>query len=122
MGESLINFMETTIKFTAHLTESHQLKAADKLIATLRQQNAANEEYINELEEENQSLKEQIEQFKLTVKKVQDKYSIDKGELLRTDEIYLKYKKEIDELREENARFKRQKEDLICRIVKLENV
>ena len=84
--------------------------------------NAANEEYISELEEENQKLKKQIECLKLDIKKVQDKYSIDKGELLRTDEIYLKYKKEIDELREENARFKRQKEDLICRIVRLENV
>lgn len=114
--------METKIKFTAHLTENYQLKAADKLISKLRQENAANNEYICELEDENKLLKSQIENLNSKIKKVQDKYSIDKGELLKTDEIYLKYKQKIDELEEENKRFKKQKEDLICRIVRLENV
>lgn len=129
--------METTIKFTAHLTEGHQLKAADQLISKLRQQLAANEAYIEELEEENKSIKEQteipliekineltkaLEKEKAAREKLCQKYSDDVQQFIRTDVLYEKYKAKIDELENENQRLRRQKEDLICRIVRFENV
>lgn len=129
--------METTIKYTAHLTENHQLKAADQLISKLRQQLSANEEYIKEIEEENQIIKEKTEKpllekiEELTValtkektarEKLCQKYSDDVQQFIKTDILYAKYKKELDELKEENKRLKHQKEDLIYRILKLENV
>lgn len=129
--------METTIKFTAHLTEGHQLKAADQLISKLRQQLAANEAYIEELEEENKSIKEQteipliekineltkaLEKEKAAREKLCQKYSDDVQQFIRTDVLYEKYKAKIDELENENQRLRRQKEDLICRIVQFENV
>ena len=138
MGEfSYFFIMETTIKYTAHLTENHQLKAADQLISKLRQQLSANEEYIKEIEEENQIIKEKtekpllekIEELTLALtkekaarEKLCQKYSDDVQQFIKTDILYAKYKKELDELKEENKRLKHQKEDLIYRILKLENV
>lgn len=127
--------METNIKYTAHLTENHQLKAADKLISNLRVTLAANEEYIKELEEENkiiktkaeepllkeiEILKSQLEKEKAAREKLCQKYSDDVQQFIKTDVLYDKYKKEINELTEENKRIKKQKEDLICRIAQME--
>lgn len=131
---SLINFMETNIKFTAHLTENHQLKAADQLISKLRQQHAADEEYIKELEDENRTIKEkteepllqkiqelqqQLEKEKAAREKLCQKYSDDVQQFIKTDVLYAKYKAEIAELKEDRARFKRQKEQLIYEINQL---
>jgi len=127
--------METNIKYTAHLTENHQLRAADKLISKLRMTVAANEEYIKELEEDNrvikdnaekplleeiEILKKQLEKEKTAREKLCQKYSDDVQQFIKTDVLYDKYKKEIDELKEENKRLKRQKEDLICRLTQIE--
>lgn len=113
--------METNIKFVAHLTENYQLQAADKLISKLRQQAAANEEYINELEELIEQLKAEIAKKDERYMKMCQKYSDDVCQFIKTDILYDKYKAQIDELKEENARYKRQKEDLICRIAKLQS-
>lgn len=40
------------IKFVAHLSDNHQLKAADKLISNLKIELGKNESYIGELEEQ----------------------------------------------------------------------
>ena len=40
------------IKFVAHLSDNHQLKAADKLISELRIELGKDESYISELEEQ----------------------------------------------------------------------
>ena len=129
--------METTIKYTAHLTENHQLKAADQLISKLRQQLSANEEYIKEIEEKNQIIKEKtekpllekIEELTLALtkektarEKLCQKYSDDVQQFIKTDILYAKYKKELDELKEENKRLKHHKEDLIYRTLQLENL
>ena len=113
--------METNIRFVAHLTENHQLQAADKLISKLRQQAAANEEYINELEELVEQLKAEIAKKDERYMKMCQKYSDDVCQFIKTDLLYEKYKAQIDELKEENVRYKRQKEDLICRIAKLQS-
>lgn len=128
--------METNIKFTAHLTENHQLKAADKLISKLRMAVAANEEYIKELEEERETLQEkvkepllneienlkkQLEKEKAAREKLCQKYSDDVQQFIKTDVLYDKYKAEIAELKDERNRFKHQKEQLIYEINQLRN-
>jgi predicted nucleic acid-binding Zn-ribbon protein len=129
--------MEQNIKFTAHLTENHQLKAADQLISKLRQQHAADEEYIKEIEEQNEKLCQEIKvaqepllkqikeleealaKEKASREKLCQKYSDDVQQFIKTDVLYAKYKKELDETKEERDRFRRQRDQLVYEINQL---
>jgi phosphopantetheine adenylyltransferase len=124
--------MENNIKFEAHLTLNHQLLAADKLISNLRQQHAADEEYIKELEEMNEKLRSEIEEVKKQAAeeiekekaariKICNKYSTDVAEFLKTDELYAKYKKQIEELKEERDRFRQQRDNLVYKVIQMDD-
>lgn len=70
------------IQFTAHLTESHQLKAADALIAKLKMEKGANQAYIEELELENAELKSSL--------------SVKDAKINELDELVNKLRKEVN--------------------------
>lgn len=83
---------EPIIKYKAHLTENHQLKAADELIKKLRLELGAANAYIAELEEgvasdwikeraeykeQLQTMEQKVEKIKAKYKQIADKYSVD---------------------------------------------
>lgn len=111
----------TNIKFTAHLTKDYQLQAADALISKLKMELGAANSYIDELEYDKQNLEKENEKLKALNKKLNDKYSNDVQEYLKTDELYHKYVKVIDEVIEEINRVKRRNDILVAEIMKLRN-
>lgn len=83
---------EPIIKYKTHLTENHQLKAADELIKKLRLELGAANAYIAELEEgvasdwikeraeykeQLQTMEQKVEKIKAKYKQIADKYSVD---------------------------------------------
>lgn len=118
-----MNTQTINITCTAHLTENHQLKAADALISKLRETIAANECYIEELElniseqeKEIQILKQQLEDNKIALKKVQDKYSVDVNNFIKTDIVCQKYQQEIQELKKQRDNYRDQRDKLLYQI------
>lgn len=95
------------IKFTAHLTENHQLKAADDLIKSLRVELGQSNSYISELENtikslegKNKQLEDTVQHQKERIKALNDKYSSDMNEFLNTDLIYQKVADKIQKIKE----------------------
>ena len=111
-----------------HLTENHQLKAADALISKLRQQHAADEEYIAELEEgispkyekEIEELKKQINDLTNTNKGLKTQYTQLNtlyAQLLKNPELHIeRYTSKIKELEEKLKQSYKVRDDLICRL------
>jgi len=110
-----INIMYQTL----HLTENFKLKAADTLISKLRQELGAANAYIDELEEDKHNLEEQIEKLKELNKNLNDKYSRDVNEFLKTDSIYQKFVKVIDETEKNIIRLQNRNDKLVYEIMKL---
>lgn len=104
---------------TLHLTERHQLKAADTLISKLKQELGAANAYIDELEEDKRNLEEEIIKLKELNKNLNDKYSRDVNEFLKTDPIYQKYIKVIDEVEQDIIRLENRNNKLVYEIMKL---
>lgn len=142
--------METTnIKFRCHLTENHQLQAADALIKKLKLELGAANAYIQELEEGREAkyreLKVQMaeveaklinvkdtnkkllmltDSYKKAVDKVTSKYSDDLSVLKEEPVIAAltsKYENEIQELKEQLDLMTRQRDNAITELVKLRN-
>lgn len=117
-----INMKQTIL----HLTENYQLKAADALISKLRQELGASNAYIDELtdnikklEEENNSLKIQLALKDKSIKEINDKYSRDVNEYLKTDVLYQKYIKVINSVTQNIIRIKEHNDKLVREIMKL---
>lgn len=119
----------STINITckAHLTENHQLQAADKLIAKLKQELAAANEYIAELEETskkdvNYELKQAYEGLQLKY----DNLDKERRQLARMvneefkeiykEEKFSKLKDENSELKKLNKRLAEERDKLIYRL------
>ena len=99
------------MKSILHLTTNYQLEAADALIKKLRQDLGAANAYIDELTYKNNKLEEEIEKLKNQIatkdqdlKNFSDKYSRDVNEYLRTDILYQKYIKVIDDVTQDIIR------------------
>lgn len=114
------------IKYQAHLTENHQLKAADELIAKLKYQLGQERSFNDELEEQlkaeqekSKELEKKLKEATCTVKSVMDKYSRDVNEAVKLDSVYANKTKQIEELKEENARLERLKDLYFSEIMKL---
>lgn len=128
-----MNTINITCK--AHLTENHQLKAADALISKLRIQLGEERSYTEELILEISKLKEEIEdlrngicpniqevieenaKLKLHYKQLSDRYSVLKGNMITEHPIFPKYKEALAD----NKKLRDTNEELICTIVKLRN-
>lgn len=104
---------------TLHLTENYQLKAADALISKLKQELGAANAYIDELEEDKKVLKEEIEKLTEINKNLNNKYSQDVNEFLKTDVLYQKYIKVIDEVKQDIIRIQDRNNKLVYEIMKL---
>lgn len=113
-----------------HLTENHQLKAADALISKLKQQHAADEEYIAELEEGlSPKYEKEIEELK---KKVNDLENTNKGlktqytqlntlytQLLKNPELHIeRYTTKIKELEKQIKEYYKIRDELIYKLNK----
>lgn len=109
-----------------HLTTDYQLKAADALIKQLRQDLGAANAYIDELTYKNNELEEEIEKLKNQIaakdqdlKNFSDKYSRDVNEHLRTDVLYQRYIKVIDDVTQNIIRVQERNDKLVHEIMKL---
>lgn len=95
----------------------------DKMISDLKTKNAANEEYIKELEDQIQQLQKSNEKI-LNAKQaatnqlntMMKRYSKDIKEYMQSEEFQQKYKNQIDELRKENKKLRQIKDDLIYKL------
>lgn len=111
------------IQFTAHLTENHQLKAADALISKLQYQLGQANSYIEELEDKIQredreriiNLENELEAAKLQIKKLEFNLST-----AGVDERVEKRNKRIKELELENKKLKESRDLLLVKLIKLE--
>lgn len=106
---------------TLHLTENYQLQAADALISKLRSDLGAANAYIDELEEDKRTLEEEINKLKEINKNLNDKYSRDVNEFLKTDPIYQKFIKVINEVEQDIIRLEDRNNKLVHEIMKLRN-
>lgn len=104
---------------TLHLTENFKLKAADRLISKLKLELGAANAYIEELEEDKQNLKEEINKLTELNKNLNDKYSRDVNEFLKTDPIYQKFIKVINEVEKDIIRLEDRNNKLVHEIMKL---
>ena len=101
----------------------------DKMISDLKIKNAANEEYIKELEDQIQQLQKDNEKVLNAKQLLADKlnimmkrYSKDIKEYTQSEEFQQKYKNQIDELKKENKKLKQIKDDLIYKLCHNANV
>lgn len=101
----------------------------DKMISDLKTKNAANEEYIKELEEQIQQLQKSNEKVLNAKQSLADqlsvmmkRYSKDIKEYTQSEEFQQKYKNQIDELRKENKKLRQIKDDLIYKLCHNANV
>lgn len=118
--------MNTNITFTAHLTDNHQLKAADAMISKLRFELGQERSYTEELQEELERTKQsvqlltsQLEAEREKVKKLYDKYSRDVQEAVKLDDTYQRLKEKITESEEESLMWKRRAEVYLAELIKL---
>lgn len=102
-----------------HLTENYQLQAADTLISKLRLELGAANAYIDELEEDKRNLEEEVNKLKEINKNLNDKYSRDVNEFLKTDPIYQKFIKVINEVEQDIIRLEDRNNKLVYEIMKL---
>lgn len=101
----------------------------DKMISDLKTKNAANEEYIKELEDQIQQLQKSNEKI-LNAKQaltnqlntMMKRYSKDIKEYMQSEEFQQKYKNQIDELRKENKKLRQIKDDLIYKLCHNANI
>ena len=117
-----------------HLTEKFQAESADKLISKLKQQHAADEEYIAELEngispkqeEEIKSLKKEKEDLENSFKSLKTQYAQLNtlyAQVLHNPELHIeRYTSKIKELEEELKKAYKVRDELICRLNKQQNV
>lgn len=112
--------------FKAHLTDKHQIKAADELISKLRIELGQEKSYSDELKEEiNQLNKEKnallftIDQLKTEVKKIKDRYSSDVNNTVKLDTVYQKQQSKILKLEEDLSIAKSSRDAAIIELVKL---
>ena len=112
--------------FKAHLTDKHQIKAADELISKLRIELGQEKSYSDELKEEiNQLNKEKnallftIDQLKTEVKKIKDRYSSDVNNTVKLDTVYQKQQSKILKLEEDLLIAKSSRDAAIIELVKL---
>lgn len=110
-----INIMYKTL----HLTENYQLQAADALISKLRLDLGAANAYIDELEDNKRTLEEEVNKLKEINKNLNDKYSRDVNGFLKTDPIYQKFIKVINEVEQDIIRLEDRNNKLIYEIMKL---
>lgn len=101
----------------------------DKMISDLKTKNAANEEYIKELEKQIQQLQKSNEKVLNAKQSLADqlsvmmkRYSKDIKEYTQSEEFQQKYKNQIDELRKENKKLRQIKDDLIYKLCHNANV
>ena len=101
----------------------------DKMISDLKTKNAANEEYIKELEDQIQQLQKSNEKVLHAKQSLADqlnimmkRYSKDIKEYTQSEEFQQKYKNQIDELRKENKKLRQIKDDLIYKLCHNANV
>lgn len=115
-----------------HLTESFVIKSADTLISKLRQELAAANAYIEELEDginckelkrnyeillkENANLKTKNNKLEYQYKNILKKYSNDMSTILSVDEKYLSQKEQIEKLTEEVSNLKNIRDKLIYQL------
>ena len=113
-----------------HVTEKFQAKSADKLISKLKQQHAADEEYIAELEMGISPKYE--EKIKELTEKINNLENINKGlktqyaqlntlytQLLKNPELHIdRYTSKIKELEKEVKKLYQIRDELICRLNK----
>lgn len=111
------------------VTENQKENWKDKMISDLKTKNAANEEYIKELEDQIQQLQKDNEKVLNAKQLLADKlnimmkrYSKDIKEYTQSEEFQQKYKNQIDELKKENKKLKQIKYDLIYKLCHNANV
>jgi len=135
------------VKYNCHLTENHQLQAADTLIKKLKFKLGEAESYIQELEdeqapkikeikeknaklnEENQKLKSELKQalklsdgYKQVVDKITARYSEDLTVLKETSviaELNKKHQDEVDKLQKDLELALKQRDAAITQLLKL---
>jgi chromosome segregation ATPase len=111
------------------VTKQQQEIWKDTLISKLKVENAANEEYIKELEEQikqlqkaNEEILNAKQQLSIKLNAMMDRYSKDINKYIQSEEFQQKYKNQIDELRKENKKLRQIKDDLIYKLCHNANV
>jgi len=111
------------------ISKKQQEDWKDKMISDLKTKNAANEEYIKELEDQIQQLQKSNEKVLNAKQSLADqlsimmkRYSKDIKEYIQSEEFQQKYKNQIDELRKENKKLRQIKDDLIYKLCRNVNV
>lgn len=105
------------IKFIAHLTENHQLKAADELISKLQIELGQANSYIEELEETNAQLNKTIN--RQNERLINQEKQMNKSQSQIVDERILKKNIKIKELEAEIESLKNVRDQLISALNKV---
>ena len=101
----------------------------DKLISDLKTQNAANEEYIKELEEQikqlqnlNTGLTQSRDAAKQKYTEIANRYSMDINQYVQSEEFQAKYILKIKELEKRNSELSKVRDELIYKLLHNANV
>lgn len=120
-------YLKRRPKITISVKQQEDWK--DKMISDLKTKNAANEEYIKELEDQIQQLQKSNEKVLNAKQSLADqlsimmkRYSKDIKEYTQSEEFQQKYKNQIDELRKENKKLRQIKDELIYKLCHNVNV
>ena len=111
------------------VTENQKENWKDKMISDLKIKNAANEEYIKELEDQIKQLKnlnESLTQSRDAVKQkyieIANRYSMDINRYVQSEEFQEKYILKIKELEKRNSELSKVRDELIYKLCHNANV
>lgn len=129
--EEQAKLREEYLKHQPKITISAKQKEdwKDKMISNLKTKNAANEEYIKELEDQIKQLKnlnESLTQSRDTAKQkyieIANRYSMDINQYVQSEEFQEKYILKIKELEKRNSELSKVRDELIYKLLHNVNV
>lgn len=105
------------------VTESQKENWKDKMISDLKTKNAANEEYIKELEDQikqlknvNEGLTQSRDAAKQKYTEIANRYSMDINQYVQSEEFQEKYILKIKELEKRNSELAKVRDELIYKL------
>lgn len=111
------------------ITEKQQEQWKDKMISDLKTKNAANEEYIKELEDQikqlknlNEGLTQSHDAVKQKYTEIANRYSMDINQYVQSEEFQEKYILKIKELEKRNSELSKVRDELIYKLLHNVNV
>ena len=129
--EEQVKLREEYLKHRPKITISakQQEDWKDKMISNLKIKNAANEEYIKELEEQikqlknlNEGLTQSRDAAKQKYTEIANRYSMDINQYVQSEEFQEKYILKIKELEKRNSELSKVRDELIYKLLHNANV